>query len=116
MGLITGASVAQDLEPEYITVSEDGQTAWIALQENNALAKLDIASATITDILPLGFKDYGLAGNGIDASDDDGLVEIRPRPRIPRCNRQVIGFQRPRILPREGQREAGGEPGERSER
>jgi DNA-binding beta-propeller fold protein YncE len=77
-----GASVAQDLEPEYITVSEDGQTAWIALQENNALAKLDIASATITDILPLGFKDYGLAGNGIDASDDDGVVEIRPRPGV----------------------------------
>lgn len=77
-----GASVAEDLEPEYITVSEDGQTAWIALQENNALARLDIANATITDILPLGFKDYGLAGNGIDASDDDGVVEIRPRPGV----------------------------------
>ncbi len=77
-----GASVAQDLEPEYITVSADSQTAWIALQENNALAKLDIVNATITDVLPLGFKNYGTAGNGIDASDDDGVVAIRTRPGV----------------------------------
>lgn len=77
-----GASVAQDLEPEYITVSADSQTAWIALQENNALAKLDIATGSITDILPLGFKNYGAAGNGIDASDDDGVVAIRTRPGV----------------------------------
>ena len=25
----------------------------------------------MTDILPLGFKDHGVAGNGIDASDRD---------------------------------------------
>ena len=71
------ASVAQDLEPEYITVSDDGQTAWITLQENNALAKLDVASAKITDILPLGFKDHGLAGNGMDVSDRDDRINIQ---------------------------------------
>src|SRR5690606_39491632 len=27
------ASAAQDFEPEYITVSKDGKTAWVALQE-----------------------------------------------------------------------------------
>src|SRR5688572_4472782 len=31
------ASVAQDLEPEYIAISEDSTTAWVTLQENNAL-------------------------------------------------------------------------------
>ncbi len=67
-----GASVAQDIEPEYIAVSADGTTAWATLQENNALAKIDIASATVTDILPLGTKDHGAAGNGLDASDTDG--------------------------------------------
>ena len=71
------ASVAQDLEPEYITVSDDGKTAWITLQENNALAKLDVASAKITDILPLGFKDHGLAGNGMDVSDRDDTINIQ---------------------------------------
>jgi|SRR5690554_5903211 len=37
--------------------------------ENNALAKVDIASATITEILPLGYKDHGIKGQGLDASD-----------------------------------------------
>lgn len=67
-----GASVAQDLEPEYIAISPDGATAWVTLQENNALAILDIASATITDIVPLGLKDHSVPGQGIDPSDRDG--------------------------------------------
>lgn len=71
------ATVAQDIEPEYITVSDDGATAWVALQENNALAKLDVARATITDILPLGDKDHGADGNGLDVSDADGAINIR---------------------------------------
>ena len=69
-----GSTVAQDLEPEYIAVSPDGLTATITLQENNAIAILDIASATITQILPLGAKNYNLPGNGIDASDQDSTI------------------------------------------
>src|SRR5688572_4844761 len=38
------ATVAQDLEPEYITVAADSSTAYVTLQENNALAVIDIAS------------------------------------------------------------------------
>lgn len=76
------ASVAQDMEPEYITVSTGSSTAWVALQENNALAKIDIAAAQVTDILPLGYKDYGLTGNGIDASDEDGVLNIKPWPGV----------------------------------
>jgi hypothetical protein len=53
-----GATVAQDLEPEYIAVSEDGAVAWVTLQENNALARVDVASATVTDLLPLGAKNH----------------------------------------------------------
>ncbi|MEM1081852.1 MAG: choice-of-anchor I family protein [Pseudomonadota bacterium] len=67
-----GATVAQDLEPEYITVSEDGQTAWVSLQENNGLAVVDIPSATITNLFAFGFKDHSLAQNAFDASDEDG--------------------------------------------
>ncbi len=52
------ATVAQDLEPEYITVSADGKTAWVTLQENNAIAVVDIATARVTSILPLGLKDH----------------------------------------------------------
>ena len=75
-----GSTVAQDLEPEYIAIAPDGLTARVTLQENNAIAVLDIASATITNILPLGVKDHSLAGNGLDASDRDGGINIRPRP------------------------------------
>ncbi|WP_254446641.1 phytase [Dolichospermum sp. UHCC 0259] len=65
------ATVAQDLEPEYIAVSPDGKTAFVTLQENNAFAVLDIATASITKIVPLGFKNHNLPGNGLDASDRD---------------------------------------------
>lgn len=64
-----GLNFAKDIEPEYITVSDDSKTAWVTLQENNAIAKINIATKTITDIFPLGFKDYNVAGNEIDPSD-----------------------------------------------
>ncbi len=75
-----GASFAQDIEPEYIAVSDDSATAWITLQENNAIAKLDIATATITDIYPLGFKDFSLAKNMLDASNRDDVDELKNWP------------------------------------
>ncbi|MBE9235291.1 choice-of-anchor I family protein, partial [Anabaena aphanizomenioides LEGE 00250] len=65
------ATVAQDLEPEYIAVSPDGKTAFITLQDNNAIAILNIDSGTITDVVPLGYKDHSLPGNALDASDRD---------------------------------------------
>jgi DNA-binding beta-propeller fold protein YncE len=67
-----GATVAQDLEPEYIAVSADSTKAWITLQENNAVAELDIATRTITAVRPLGTKDHSLTGMGMDVSDEDG--------------------------------------------
>ena len=66
------ATVAQDLEPEYIAVSADGTKAYATLQEANSVAIIDIASATVTGIKALGLKDHSLAGNGLDASDRDG--------------------------------------------
>ncbi len=74
------ATVAQDVEPEYIAVSPDGTTAFVTLQENNAIAIVDIATATVTGIKPLGLKDFSLAGNGIDASDRDGGINIKQQP------------------------------------
>ena len=71
------ATVAQDLEPEYITMSDDGKIAWVTLQENNAIAKIDITSKKVTDIYPLGFKDHGLAANALDVSDKDKKINIQ---------------------------------------
>ncbi len=66
------ATVAQDLEPEYIAISADGTKAYATLQEANSVAIIDIASATVTGIKALGLKDHSLAGNGLDVSDRDG--------------------------------------------
>lgn len=75
-----GATVAQDLEPEYIAVSPDSTTAWVTLQENNALAIVDITSATVTSLAPLGTKDHSVPRNALDPSDRDGGTRIAPWP------------------------------------
>ena len=82
------ATVAQDLEPEYIAVSHDSRTAWVTLQENNALALLDLRQKEVTALVGLGFKDHLLPGNGLDSSDRDGhAINIQPRP--------VLGMYQP---------------------
>lgn len=65
-------TAALNLEPEYIAVSQDGKTALVTLQENNAVGLLDLETKTVTAIQALGLKDHSLPGNGIDASDRDG--------------------------------------------
>ncbi len=74
------ASFAQDMEPEYVTISEDSKTAWVTLQENNAIAKINLTSKSITNIFPLGFKDYNTDENGIDVSDQDNAVVLKKWP------------------------------------
>ena len=60
--------VSRNLEPEYITT--DGTVAYVTLQENNAVATVDLTKAEVTGILPLGYKDWGTVG--LDPSDKDG--------------------------------------------
>jgi hypothetical protein len=79
-----GATAAQDFEPEWVEISADSTTAYVSLQENNAIAIIDIESATVTDVFPLGFKDWSAdgdwSGNGFDASDRDNAINIRHWP------------------------------------
>jgi 2',3'-cyclic-nucleotide 2'-phosphodiesterase (5'-nucleotidase family) len=65
-----GRAASRDLEPEYIAVSPDGTRAMVTLQEANAIATLDIATATITGVKPLGLKNYARVTG--DFSDRDG--------------------------------------------
>jgi 2',3'-cyclic-nucleotide 2'-phosphodiesterase (5'-nucleotidase family) len=53
-------TVAQDVEPEAIAISADGKSAWVSLQENNAIAVLDISGAApvIKEIFSAGIKDW----------------------------------------------------------
>lgn len=80
-GTTRPATFAEDVEPEWIEVTADGRTAYVALQEANALAEIDLASATVTRILPLGFKDHGLEKNALDVSDKDG-INLRTVPGL----------------------------------
>ncbi len=77
-----GASVATDLEPEYITISPNLDTAYAICQENNALVVIDIAGKSVEAILPLGYKDHSAMGNGLDPSDRDGGISIRNWPLL----------------------------------
>ena len=74
------ADLAKDVEPEYIAISDDAKTAWVSLQENNGIAKINIENKTIEAIYPLGFKDYSKAANYIDPSDKDDKKELRSVP------------------------------------
>lgn len=91
-----GANAAKDLEPEYITISSDSRTAYVTLQENNAIAIVDIATARVTSIKPLGFKDHSIAGFGLDASDEDGGTNTNSgTPAIKIVTRPVKGMYLP---------------------
>jgi DNA-binding beta-propeller fold protein YncE len=91
----TPSTVAQDLEPEYIAVSADSATAFVTLQENNAIAEIDIAAGTVTAIRALGSKNHDLVGNELDPSDRDvngssgggGIARLRTVP--------VLGMYQP---------------------
>ncbi|MCD7035926.1 choice-of-anchor I family protein [Metabacillus sp. GX 13764] len=69
----------KDLEPEYIALSEDGKKAYVTLQENNAVAEINVKSAKLKSVKSLGFKDHSLAENGLDAAKD-GKIGIKPMP------------------------------------
>ncbi|CAG2197850.1 unnamed protein product [Mytilus edulis] len=58
--------------------NEDYSKAYICLQENNAIAVVDIASETIENILPLGYKSWGELM--MDPSDKDGGINMRSWP------------------------------------
>lgn len=69
-----GATVAQDVEPEYITISDDNQFAYVALQENNAYAIVDLTTPEITEIVPFGLKDHSIPSNSLDTSDEPDFI------------------------------------------
>ena len=73
----TSATVAQDLEPEYIAVSDDNTKAYVSIQEANALLTIDLTTNSILSLSALGYSLYNTgSGNALDASDQSGAVLI----------------------------------------
>ena len=66
-----------DFEPEYIAVN--GNTAYISLQEANAIAVLNITSGEFTGVYPLGFQDYGTTKADLQKND---AIEFENYPNV----------------------------------
>ena len=91
------ATVAQDLEPEYIAISADSSTAFVGLQENNAVATIDIASGEVLAINPLGTKNFNTPDNALDYTNKDDRANIVPAPLVGMYQPDAIAtFQRGR--------------------
>lgn len=74
------STAAQDLEPEYIAVAPDNSRAWVVFQENNAMGMINLQTLQLENIKGLGFKDYLLPQNQLDASDQGGVIAIQNWP------------------------------------
>ena len=80
------AAPSVDLEPEYISVSENSKFAYVSIQENNAIATLDLTSHEVTSIDGLGVKDFSIEGNEIDVRKD-GQAKLQ--------NEDILGLYMP---------------------
>jgi len=73
----TGSNIrtntGMDFEPEYIAVNASGTKAYVTLQEANAIGILDLNTNSFEKVVGLGTKDFSLAGNMIDTSDNDTI-------------------------------------------
>ena len=80
-----GSSFAQQIEPEYVAITPDSKTAFVSLQESNAIAVIDTETASLKKVFSLGFQDYSKVK--ADMSDKDGTIN--------RQNWPVLSFRMP---------------------
>ena len=87
-----GASVSQDLEPEYVAITSDNK-AVIALQENNAFATINLATKEVESIKGLGTKSWASVADGgqgyeLDLTNKDDVFTLNSYP-------QLVGYYMP---------------------
>ena len=75
-----GADLARDTEPEYVAISDNSQIAWVTLQENNGIARINLNAPRVEAIYPLGFKDHSDPYNALDPSNKDSKKELNTWP------------------------------------
>lgn len=80
-----GKPLALSLEPEYVTISEDSKTAWVSLQENNAMAQVDLVAKKILKVFPLGTMDFS----------KDAEIAIRRGKKIEFEHLPLFGLRQP---------------------
>ena len=87
-----GASVSQDLEPEYVAITSDNK-AVIALQENNAFATINLDTKAVESIKGLGTKSWASVADGgqgyqLDLTNKDDEFTLNSYP-------QLVGYYMP---------------------
>ena len=63
-----GTNPSVDFEPEYIAAGNN--TAYVTLQEANAIAVIDLSTNKVTGIYSAGFEDYSKVAVDIDKKDE----------------------------------------------
>ena len=63
-----GAAPSADFEPEYIAAGNS--TAYVTLQEANAIAVIDLDSLQVTGVYSAGYEDYSKTAVDIDKKDE----------------------------------------------
>jgi|688.fasta_scaffold78282_3 hypothetical protein len=85
-----GTTQATDIEPEYVAVN--GNFAYVTLQENNAVAKVNLTSNTIEAIFALGSVDF--SKQLVDISDRDDALGAGALIK-PVLGNNVLGMRMP---------------------
>ena len=66
---------AKDIEPEYITVS--GDYAYVTLQENNAMAKVNLNNNTLEYVKSYGAKSWNASSNNTIDIEEEGKIKMK---------------------------------------
>ena len=69
---LEGSGIDQLLEPEFVSIDPAGDFATVTLQENNAMARVDLKAKKIVSITGLGEKNWDREGWIVDTSNEDG--------------------------------------------
>lgn len=73
--LVESDKASLDFEPEYVTIVDNH--AFVSVQENNFIAVVDLYEAVVTELKPIGYINRNLPGFALDASNKDGMINIR---------------------------------------
>lgn len=90
---VPSATLAQEVEPEYIAVSADSKKAYVSLQENNAIAVVDLTTKKVIGMWDLGLKDYRY--NCMDLSDKETNIDSSKSKRIKTKCANVMSMYQP---------------------
>ena len=75
LGATPSNDKAKDIEPEYITVS--GDFAYVTLQENNAMAKLNLNTNTLEYVKSFGAKSWEVDSNNTIDIEEEGEIKMK---------------------------------------